>query len=355
MTMNSRERILRTFNHEEADRVPIMDHPWAGTIERWHAEGMPEDVPFWEYFDIDCYATVQPDTSPRYPEKVIEETGDYRISTTAWGVTVRRQKHADSTPEFLDFTITDADSWRKAKKRMTPSRDRVNWNALQRDYAAWRERGLWIDLVMWYGFDVTHSWAVGTERVLMALAMDPEWITDMFHHELDMSIAHAEMMMDAGYTFDGTYCYDDLGYKNNQFMSPAMFRELVKPVHARAIEWAHAKGLKTELHSCGDIRPFVPEFIGIGLDALNPLEVKAGMDTLELKRTYGRDLVLHGGINAVKWTDLNAFKAEMREKLPTLKQDGGYIFGTDHSVPNTVSLEAFREVVELAKELGAYA
>ena len=64
--------------------------------------------------------------------------------------------------------------------------------------------------------------------------------------------------------------------------------------------------------------------------------------------------MLHGGINAVKWEDLDAFEAEMREKLPVLKQDGGYIFGTDHSVPNCVSLEAFREVVKLAKELGSY-
>ena len=352
--MTSHERIRLMLEHTEADRVPIMDYPWAGTIERWHAEGMPEDVDFYDYFDIDHIPCIQPDTSPQYPEKTIEETEDYRIATSSWGVTIRRQTHADSTPEFLDFTIVDADSWREAKKRMTPSRDRVDWDALKRDYPKWREQGLWIDGIMWYGFDVTHSWAVGTERVLMALALDPEWIVDMFNHELDMSIAHMEMILDAGYALDGTYCYDDLGYKQNQFMSLNMFRELLKPVHARAIAWAHSKGLKAELHSCGDIRPLVPEFIEVGLDALNPLEVKAGMDTLELKEKYGRDLALHGGINAVKWTDLDAFEAEMREKLPVLKKNGGYIFGTDHSVPNTVSLEAFRDVVALAKELGSY-
>ncbi|HUU43946.1 MAG TPA: uroporphyrinogen decarboxylase family protein [Planctomycetota bacterium] len=354
MTMTSRERMKRTFEHREADRVPIMDHPWAGTIQRWHAEGMPEDVAFYDYFDIDHVPYVNPDTSPRYPEKVVEETEDFRVTTSAWGVTIRRQKHADSTPEFLDFTVTGPDAWRDAKKRMTPSRDRVDWDALKRDYAEWRRQDLWIDLVMWYGFDVTHSWMIGTERTLMALALDPEWIVDVFNHELDMSIALGEMMLDAGFTFDGTYCYDDLGFKLNQFMSLDMFRELVKPVHARAIAWAHSRGMKTELHSCGDIRPFVPEFVGVGLDALNPLEVKAGMDTLELKRKYGNDLVLHGGINAVKWTDLEAFEAEMREKLPVLKKNGGYIFGTDHSVPNTVSLEAFRDVVKLARELGRY-
>lgn len=354
MQMTSRERFRRMFEHREADRVPIIDHPWAGTIERWHAEGMPEDVPFHEYFDIDYVPLVQVDNSPGYEEKVIEETEDDRVYTTKWGVTVRQQKHADSTPQFLDFTIKDPEAWRKAKKRMRPTRDRIDWDRLAVDYPAWREKGCWINAVLWFGFDVTHSWAVGTERLLMALVQQPEWVADMFNTFLDVNIALLETVFDAGYTFDGTYCYDDMGYKHNQFFSLGTFRDMLKPVHKRAIDWAHAKGLKAELHSCGDVSPFVPEFIAIGLDALNPLEVKAGMDTLALKRSYGDSLVLHGGINAVLWDDPGAFEAEMREKLPTLKQNGGYVFGTDHSVPNCVSLENFREVVKLAKELGKY-
>ena len=354
MSMTSHERFKRMFEHTEADRVPIMDHPWEGTIRRWQAEGMPEDVQFWDYFDIDHVAMIHPDTSPRYEEKVIEETEEYRVTTSAWGVTMRRQKHADSTPEFLDFTITDPESWRAAKKRMTPTRDRIDWDALDRNYKSWREKDLWIQGLLWFGFDVTHSWAVGTERVLVALVENPEWCIDMFNHFLDVNIALLEMVLDAGYTFDSTLCYDDMGYKGRQFFSMNTFRELLKPVHKRAIEWAHSKGMKAELHSCGDIRPFVPEFVEIGLDALNPLEVKAGMDTLELKEKYGNDLVLHGGINAVSWNHLETLEAEMRAKLPVLKENGGYICSSDHSVPSSVSLEDFRRFVELAKELGSY-
>ena len=354
MPMTSHERFKRMFEHREADRMPIMDYPWGATIERWHAEGMPEDIHFTEYFDIDSVPHIQPDTSPRFEDKTVEETDEYVVTTTRWGATLRKWRHAASTPEFLDFTVKDADSWRKARKRMTPSPDRVDWDQLDRDYKEWRRRDLWIQGVTWFGFDVTHSWTVGTERLLMALVEDPEWCLDMFNHELDMSIAMLDIVMEKGYTFDSTYCYDDMGYKQNQFFSLKMFRELLKPVHKRAIEWAHSKGLKTELHSCGDIRPFVPEFVEIGLDALNPLEVKAGMDTLALKKQYAKNLVLHGGINAVLWEDLPKFEAEMREKVPILKEGGGYIFGTDHSVPSCVSLEAFREVVELAKDLGSY-
>jgi uroporphyrinogen decarboxylase len=126
-------------------------------------------------------------------------------------------------------------------------------------------------------------------------------------------------------------------------------------MHQRAVDWAHSKGAVAELHSCGNINPLVPELVDIGLDGLNPMEVKAGMDPVQLKRDFGDDLLLHGGINAMLWDDLAAIEAEMRRVVPVLKQGGGYIFSSDHSVPSSVSLGNFRRIVELAKELGSYA
>lgn len=125
-------------------------------------------------------------------------------------------------------------------------------------------------------------------------------------------------------------------------------------MHQRAIDWAHSKGMKAQLHSCGDIMPFVPELMEIGLDALNPLEVKAGMDPVKLKETYGDRLVLHGGVNALLWNQMDDLKAELNRLIPILKQQGGYIFSTDHSIPNTVSLAEMKEIVSLIKTIGAY-
>jgi uroporphyrinogen decarboxylase len=80
----------------------------------------------------------------------------------------------------------------------------------------------------------------------------------------------------------------------------------------------------------------------------------AGMPPLAVKRTYGKKLVLHGGVNAVLWTDPEAIKAEMERVVPVLKEGGGYIFSSDHSVPSSVSLEDFRQITTLAKKLGSY-
>ena len=351
--LTTRERFERMYEHKDADRVPILDSPWDSTINRWVEEGMPTRD-YVEYFDLDKVSTIHVDNSPQYPQKTIEETEDYIIYTTQWGATLKSWTKHGSTPEFLDFTITSPKVWAEAKERMVASDDRIPWDLLKREHAKWVRDGHWIVGGFWFGFDVTHSWAVGTERLLMAMVEDPEWCFDMFNHYLDVNIALMDKVWDAGYHFNEINWPDDMGYKNTQFFSLNMYRELVKPVQKRAVEWAHKKGIKARLHSCGDINRFIPELIDIGMDGLNPLEVKAGMDPIHIKQAYGDKLVLHGGINAVLWDKPDQITAEINRLVPVLKQNGGYIFASDHSVPENVSLEDFRNIIGTAKKAGSY-
>lgn len=353
--LTSRERIGRLYDRRDADRCPIFDGPWGSTIARWTREGMPEGADYVQFFGLDRIGTIGADNSPRYPERTLEETDEFVVQTTSWGVKLRRWKNRGGVPEFLDYTVRDPDTWRVAKARMTPARDRIDWARLEREYPVWQREGYWICAHFWFGFDVTHSWMLGTERLLMAMADDPEWVMDMFNTYLDLDIALFEAVWDAGYRFDEIVWPDDMGFKQNQFFSASMYRDLLKPVHRRAIEWAHRRGVKAKLHSCGDIRPLVPDLVEIGIDQLNPLEVKAGMDPLALKRQYGDRLAFHGGLNAVLYEHPERMWEEMRRVIPGMKAGGGYMIGSDHSVPESVSLEQFREFVRLAKELGSYA
>ena len=352
--LTSFERFSRMYAHREADRVPIIDSPWGATIERWQREGMPAGVHYADFFGLDKVAGIGVDISPRYAEKVLEETDAYSVRTTSWGATLKNWKHAASTPEFIDFTVKDRGSWARAKARMQPTRDRVDWDHLARHYPLWRKEGRWIEAGLWFGFDVTHSWTVGTERVLIALIEDPEWCMDMFGHFLDVGMALLDQVWDAGYRFDCVSWPDDLRYKNTPSFSLQTYRDVLKPFQKRAVEWAHAKGARARLHSCGNIVPFLPDLVEIGMDGLNPIEVKAGMDPVAIKRTYGDRLLLHGGINAVLWDKPEEIRAEMERVVPVLKQNGGYIFSSDHSVPSSVGLEDFRGIVALARELGRY-
>ncbi len=352
--LTTRERFARTFRHQEPDRVPMLAHPWNSTIERWRREGMPEDVDFKQYFGLDKTVSVAGDISPRFEVKIIEETDDYVIRTNSWGTTAKDWKHASSTPHWMERTVVDRDAWEKARARMIMTPERIDWQHLEDNYGRWRREGFWIQGSLWFGFDVTHARVVGTERLLMWMAEDPELVMDIFNTQLDCNLQLLDMIRDRGYEFDSIFWCDDMGYRNGLFFSVDMYRRLLKPAQKRAVEWAHEKGIVTHLHSCGNINQLVPELIDIGLDALNPLEVKAGMDPLHLKKNYGDRLVLHGGINAMLWEDIDRTEAEIRRLLPELKQGGGYIFQEDHSVPDNVSLTDFRRIMELAKELGSY-
>lgn len=352
--MTTKERFLRVYQHRDADRVPIIDSPWEGTFRRWYNEGLPRDVDWTDYFDIDKTAGINVDITPRYEQKVLEETDDYLIYTTAWGVTQKSFKVLDSTPEFLDYTVVTPEAWEDAKRRMTVDDDRIPWKMLKENYAKWVAEGRWITANFWFGFDVTHSWMSGTETILVAMYEQPEWVRDMFDTYLDRCIAHFEKIWDAGYRFDSISWPDDMGYKNTTFFSNEMYRELLKPVHKRAIDWAHSKGIYAHLHSCGDIMTRIDDLVDIGIDALNPLEVKAGMDPLKLKKEHGHELVLHGGVNAVLWDNRDAIIAEIDRLVPVLKQNGGYIFSSDHSIPNSVSLENFRAIISEVKRVGSY-
>jgi uroporphyrinogen decarboxylase len=97
--------------------------------------------------------------------------------------------------------------------------------------------------------------------------------------------------------------------------------------------------------------PLIPDIVETGIDALNPLEIKAGMDIKALKRDYGKRLVLHGGTNAAIWHKHDEILAEIERNVPILNEGGGYIFASDHSIPNSVSLETFRDIIAKVKQL----
>ncbi|MCL2546456.1 MAG: hypothetical protein FWE06_04590 [Oscillospiraceae bacterium] len=352
--MTTKERFTRIINRQDVDRIPIKDWPWPGTVQRWEQEGLPAGMDYRDYFGIDKVQELWVDISPRYEVEVIEKTDEYTICTNAWGATYKDFGGGESTPEFLDFKVKDSKIWQETKARMTVDPSRIDWAALEDNHAKWVANGDWIEAVFWFGFDVAHSWMSGTETILMAMIEEPEWVEDIINTYLDKCIAHYDMMWDKGYRFDSIHWPDDMGYKGTTLFSPEIYRQIIKPAHKRAVDWAHNKGIVARLHSCGNITKLLPDIVDTGVDILNPLEVKAGMDALAVKAEYGDKLTLHGGLDIKLWTNPEAVVAEIERLVPKLKEGGGYIFASDHSIPSSVSLENMRVVVEAAKRVGTY-
>ena len=350
--MTSRERVLAALAREPVDRVPIHDGPWPTTIERWRREGLPEDASLGDLFGYDMMFTSW-DNTLRLPERVFQETDDYVVKRDANGVSTRTFKHRTSTPELIEHTITSPQKWAEVRDRAAPAKDRIDLDEVRKAWEESRRRGAFLAVELVFGYDRT-SLMVGPETFLPAMITDPDWVRDMFRAWTDMAIGTLDHLFSAGLRPDGAWVYDDLGYRNGLFFSPQMFRDLLKPEHARLVDFLHRSGLPTILHTCGNVTELVGDLVDAGWDCLQPLEVKAGMDLLALKEAYGDRLALMGGIDARKMASPNPadIEEEIRSKIPPAMRGGGYLYHSDHSVPDNVSFEQYKRVMEFVHRYG---
>jgi uroporphyrinogen decarboxylase len=114
-------------------------------------------------------------------------------------------------------------------------------------------------------------------------------------------------------------------------------------------------GLRTFLHSDGNVAPLIPHFLAAGFAGLHPLEAKAGLDVRSLKRQYGDRLVLVGNIDVRRLSGTREeIEQEIVPKLTVAKKGGGYIYHSDHSVPNSVSFENYAYAIDLVRRYGSY-
>ena len=121
-------------------------------------------------------------------------------------------------------------------------------------------------------------------------------------------------------------------------MNPSMWREQIKPQLQRVFDVGKSAKLWVAYHCCGSLRPIISDLIEMGLDVLNPIQCNCpGMDGLELKREFGRDLAFMGGIDTVDLLpngtvqDVRRSTARLLEGMTS--DGGGYILAASHTIP----------------------
>ena len=139
-------------------------------------------------------------------------------------------------------------------------------------------------------------------------------------------------------------------------MSPAMYEELIQPAHKYTIDYAKSIGLPVIMHSCGYIAPLLPGMIEAGINCLQVIEVKAGMDLLKLHEQYGDKISFMGGIDVrtLYTNDKAIIDRELESKIPQVKKGFHYFLHSDHSIPKTVDYETYRYFIKKGLELGTY-
>jgi len=357
MPMTGKERMERVLNHQPADRLPIFEGFWDDTLKKWHDEGYlgPDEHPI-EHFDIDLNGNGWPNNVADidFQERVVEETDEWKIVLNGNGAKLKWWKNQSGTPEHVDFMVKDRSTWEDRIKPYLLDEKmllrRIPFEAYRDGRRTAEKQGRYF---VWWGvnvFEMMHP-ICGHEYMLMGMAEDPDWILDMGKTLSDMLIKIQQILFEKEGKPDGIWYFEDMGFKNNPFMSPAMYNELIQPFHKKSFDYAHSIGCKVILHSCGFVEPLVPGLIEAGIDCLQAMEVKAGMDLLRLKKMYGDKIAFMGGLDVrvLETNDLAKVDHLLNEKLPAATAGSGYIVHTDHSIPPSVDYKTYKYFVDQAR------
>ena len=229
-----------------------------------------------------------------------------------------------------------------------------DWHTAAAQAAAQRERGRFVLLTVYGPFEAT--WRKhGFEATLMDLATDPGFAADMARVHTDLILDTLMLGAEYGIVPDGLFLIEDMGMTSGLLFSPRAYEHVLFPQHRRLGDYLREHGIAFFMHSDGDIRKLIPRIIDSGVEVLQPLEAHAGLDVRVLKSQYGQNLSFMGNIDVRALSGTPAeMEEEIRSKVPIARAGGGYIYHSDHSVPPTVTFEAYRHLMELLQIYGCY-
>ena len=365
--MTGRERVLAALHRSGPDRVPVCDAFWEDTLARWHSEGLPADTTPAEFFDFDI-APMSVDASPRFPAELLDEDADTVTMRDRFGYVARKARGKSRTVEYLSVPLEEHSNWPAVKERFTLPEDEparidttaypfrlepdISWDEARARHAALRARDKYI-LAGAYGPNEATWRLLGFTQNLFTMMEKPDFTAEIAGTYIDFLIRVLDRCIAEGTKPDGFFMIEDLASTRAMLFSPAMWRTLYKPLVARLGDFLRSNGLHFWMHCCGDAEPIFDDLIECGLEVIQPLEAKSGLDVRLLKDRYGGRLTFYGNINIITMADSEAaIEAEIRDKLAPFS-DGGYIYHSDHSVPPEVSFDRYRFVIDCVRRYGA--
>lgn len=364
-------RMNKALRHEIPDRVPMGEFFWGNFLKRWRAElNLPPDTDPYEYYDLDWIVTVSNMDPHIHPFEVIRENDQEAVIRTGFETTLHKR---------FDLPMPKPVSWEtKSIEDLESFEFDDPWD--RRRYFEGGDNQIagvgdgfqhnsppWLDTVKVvrknyavYGSIIEASECltrmIGQMNTLTWMGEDPERFGKQVLRigEFYVECTKAALAAARG-LLDGFVIWGDVAYTNNMFFAPDYWRAYYKPAVAEMIRLCHAEGLPVIYHGCGNVAAILPDFIEIGLDAYNPLEAKAGLDVVDLRRQYGHRLAFCGNGDMTVWEkgDPEAVKRDVVRKLNAAK-GGGYIYQSDHSVSSGVSGHTYDRIVKLVREYGKY-
>jgi uroporphyrinogen decarboxylase len=376
--LSHRDRVLTILNHETPDRLPIdlggcpasginlyayqalkahLGVPGAVRVQSERSLLAWPDEAILERFDVDLRLVVAQTPEDSGTRGIFDEAAHEKEAefTDAWGVVRRRPPHghyyvthAPFDKEDLTLADLDAHSW--------PSRAKTDAGGLRRETERLRRETDCALVVHVPGriFSVG-QFMCGFENWLVQLKINPEFCEALLDRTLEIQFAMAEETLKAvGNAVDILYLADDYGIQTGPLISPATFRTIFKPRMARLIQFLRDRSpAKIAFHSCGSVYALIPDFIDVGVQVLNPVQVAAAdMDTARLRREFGKHLVFWGAIDTQRVLPKGTpdeVRAEVARRVGDLRP--GYIPASVHNIQAEVPPQNIVAMFEALKHV----
>ncbi|MBD3242270.1 MAG: hypothetical protein GF331_16880 [Chitinivibrionales bacterium] len=366
-----------------ADYVPNLE--WGPMspriVHEWKRQGMPLDADMWEYFGLDggveylCGNMFDP--IPGVPNQgVIAETSDTKTYRDSWGTVTEWPKdltQADGRHRTVRNAITSPDDWQGIRSHFDPT-DPHRYPGGE-ELVTWKHGLLYppapvgcctwsydtIDTLRRTGRRLTQLNApsqvgdlkefLGFEYLCSCMYLDPELLANINTVRADCVVGVLERILPRAVP-DILHFWEDIGFNNGPMLQPEMMDTLAVPYYRRIIDTYRSHGGEiVSVDSDGDIRLLMPYWLKAGVNHFWPMEVKANMDVVALRKEYGHSFSMRGGVS--KYALLEGREAIDREldRIAPVVQEGGYIPMLDHQIPVGVSFDNFSYYIEQKEKL----
>jgi uroporphyrinogen decarboxylase len=363
--MTSRERVACALAHQAPDRAPV-DY-WATseiTAKLIKQFGLATTEQLLDRFDVDFRYI----DGPRYigPEPVVRADGTVEDH---WGVPRVRVKvgageGGSSYMEAVNFPLAGATSVDEVRAYTKwPSPDWFDYSPVREQAAAARATGR---VVVFMGDRLNRCaqlkpamYLRGVEQILLDLVEEPEIAEHILRRVADFYLEYARRTLEAaGGGIDIFMTGDDFGMQTGLLISPEMWRRFLRPGFKAFVDLGQRYGCKVAHHSCGSIKPIIPDLIDCGLDILNPIQPEAhDMAGADLKRLFGDRLSFHGSISIQRTLPFGTpeqVREEVRDRFASLGTNGGFIFCTAHNIQADTPIRNVEALFTAYHDLGRY-
>jgi len=350
-----RDKYLDYMSGRDTERPMLVElfGPLVGLEDEWREQGASEAEVELTAFGFDHVRRTGVDVAtgfwPSVEEVVLEDNDETRIVRDSMGRRMKLSKGKATIALPLDFPVKTEADWARIKShyRFDEARFADGWADRVR---AARADGALVVAHIVGGYDQIRE-LMGDEEACVSFYTQPDLIRDMLgtfrelNHEI-LSRIVAEV------TVDQLSVHEDFAGKSGPLVGPNIIDEFIGPYYHAAWEEVETEAQIFQLDSDGNIDPIIDALLRGGVNSVLPNEPAAGTDMVALRKKYGMQLKLVGGIDKfAPRTSREAIDAELEYKLQPLMREGGVVFGLDHRIPNGTPIDLYRYYVKRAREI----